>query len=170
LRTPFEKRGYRWELKAAVFTSDAKITFATTNYGSLLSAWDVDRGTKLYDIAHLQGGGLLALSPDNRFLFFGTWERVGFYDVAARKPVPGSFTGAIQATAFSSDSRTMALARSDGLVTLVDVPNGNVIATADLRQRADTAMSLAFGRDHLWIGTARGAVFRVRLAGGWASR
>ncbi|MFO0760806.1 MAG: hypothetical protein U0359_30295 [Byssovorax sp.] len=77
------------------------------------------------------------------------------------KQVPTAF-------AFSSDSRTPALGTDDGLVRLFSVPEGELIATADLNPRADAPLSLAFGPDVLWIGMARGVLFRVRLAGTWS--
>ncbi len=111
-----------------------------------------------------------------RLAFADTSGRARLWDTTARGSAAADLgavaldeqragVATVMPTAFAPGSDLIALASYDGRVRVARVADGATVATLDLgAARADTATALAWSRAHLWIGTARGAVLRYRVA------
>jgi WD40 repeat protein len=88
-------------------------------------------------VAFAPSGDWLAASTDRNWRLWGTrlWNEV----LNVQRPTAGRPA----AFAFSPDSRTLAVSRSDGAVDLVEVPSGNPLATLE-GSRRDPTMALRF--------------------------
>jgi hypothetical protein len=124
-------------VRALAFSADGRAV-ATSDAEGALKQWDAERGMQLAPIRSesrgREGHAVLLYAPGGKTLAHSVSDRVTLYDTAsgkARGSVPRRAVWAETpgSLAFAPDGKTLALARNDGAVDLVDV------ATASLGPR-----------------------------------
>ena len=139
-------KGHSHEVWALAFSPDSQ-TLASGSVDETIKFWNVSarRSDEVLEDAYAP----LSFSPDDRSLAFVGKKRVKFYDLATRQtaefpaPVTAVTLRSLCNVAISSDHRTLAIGRSNGMVEIWDVHKKERLAAVEGYPGAKILMALS---------------------------